>query len=125
MSYRPNLGRTWWLKNPAFKAYMLREATALPLLFFLLCLVNGLYALNQGEEQWLHWLQVMQNPLVIAINLLALAASLFHAWTFFQLFPRVMPLRLGSTTIPPAAIIAGQWAGVIGVLALTTWLFLG
>lgn len=33
MSYKSELGRTWWLKNPAFKAYMLREATVLPLVF--------------------------------------------------------------------------------------------
>lgn len=125
MSYRPELSRTWWLKNPAFRAYMLRELTSLPLLFFLLCLTFGIYSLGQGEEQWLHWQQTMRNPLVIAVNLLALAASLFHAWTFFQLFPRVMPIRLGRTTVPASAIVAGQWAGVFGVLALTTWLFIG
>ncbi len=125
MSYRPSLGRTWWLKNNAFKAYMLREATALPLLFFLLCLSFGIYSLGQGESQWLHWQQIMRNPVVIAINLLALAASLFHAWTFFQLFPRVMPIRLGSFSVPASALIAGQWAGVAAVFALTAWLFLG
>lgn len=125
MSYRPTLTRTWWLKNNAFKAYMLRELTALPLLFFLLCLTIGLYSLGQGEQQWLHWQTVMQNPLVLLINAIAFAASLFHAWTFFQLFPRVMPIRLGSTTVPAAALVAGQWAGVVSVFALVAWLFWG
>ncbi len=125
MSYRPTLTRTWWLKNNAFKAYMLRELTALPLLFFLLCLAMGLYSLGQGEQAWHSWLQVMQNPLVLLINALAFVSSLFHAWTFFQLFPRVMPLRLGGTPLPAAALIAGQWAGVLAVFALVAWLFWG
>lgn len=125
MSYRPTLTRTWWLKNNAFKAYMLRELTALPLLFFLLCLAIGLYSLGQSEQQWQHWQTVMQNPLVLLINAVAFAASLFHAWTFFQLFPRVMPIRLGGTTVPAAALVAGQWAGVVSVFALVAWLFWG
>ncbi|MDM7856864.1 hypothetical protein [Thiopseudomonas acetoxidans] len=125
MSYRPPLTRTWWLKNNAFKAYMLRELTALPLLFFLLCLAIGLYSLGQGEQHWQHWQTVMHNPLVLLINAVAFAASLFHAWTFFQLFPRVMPIRLGGTTVPAAALVAGQWAGVVSVFALVAWLFWG
>lgn len=125
MSYRPTLTRTWWLKNNAFKVYMVRELTALPLLFFLLCLVMGLYSLSQGAEQWYAWLGVMQNPLVLLINALAFVASLFHAWTFFQLFPRVMPLRLGGKPLPAGALIAGQWVGVFAVFALVAWLFWG
>lgn len=125
MSYRPTLSRTWWLKNPAFKAYMLREATSLPLLFFLICITIGLCSLAQGEQQWLHWQEVMRNPLVIALNALALCASLFHAFTFFQLFPRVMPIYLGAKKVPAAAIIAGQWAGVVAVFVLAAWLFWG
>lgn len=125
MSYRPTLSRTWWLKNNAFKTYMLRELTSLPLLFFLLCLTIGLYSLGQGESQWQHWQSVMQNPLVLLINAVAFAASLFHAWTFFQLFPRVMPIRLGATTVPASALVAGQWAGVVAVFALVAWLFWG
>lgn len=49
MSYKPVLGRTWWLKNPAFKAYMLREATVLPLTFFILCMLAGIYSLLRGK----------------------------------------------------------------------------
>ncbi|GLR65223.1 fumarate reductase [Marinospirillum insulare] len=125
MSYRPTLTRTWWLKNTAFKVYMLRELTVLPLLFFLLCLVKGLYSLSQGAEAWYLWLAVMQNPLVMLINTLALLASLFHAWTFFQLFPRVMPLEFGGKKVSAPALVAGQWAGVLAVFALVAWLFWG
>jgi len=125
MSYKPILTRTWWLKHRAFKAYMLREATVLPLLFFLLTLCCGIYALWRGPSQWQAWQITMKHPAVLAINSLALVASLYHAWTFFQLFPRVMPIRLGSKTLPAQVLIAGQWAGLLAVFVLFTWLFRG
>lgn len=125
MSYRPTLPRTWWLKHTAFKAYMLREATVLPLTFFLLCLASGIYGLWQGEIQWLNWQAMMKQPWVLVINAVALLASLFHALTFFQLFPRVMPIRLGEKIISPRILIAGQWAAVLAIAVLFTWLLGG
>lgn len=125
MSYRPNLSRTWWLKNHAFKLYMLREATVLPLTFFLLCLTTGIYCLYQGETQWLHWQAIMANPLVLGINGLAMLACLFHAWTFFELFPRVMPIRLGTRVVSPKLIVGIQWLGVFAMIILFSRLFGG
>lgn len=123
-SYFPALKRNWWLKHPYFKKYMAREATVLPLVFFLVCLLAGLYCLLQGADSWQGWLQFMQSPVVIAINALAFVASLFHAWTFFQLFPRVMPLRAGGHSVPPNLIVLGQWLGVAAVMVLFAWIFM-
>ena len=53
----------------------------------------------------------MQQGWVIALNLLAFAASLFHAKTFFALFPRVMPLA------PARLMIGGQWLATLLVAA--------
>ncbi|MEP4891501.1 MAG: fumarate reductase subunit C [Aliiglaciecola sp.] len=125
MTYHTSLSRTWWLKHNAFKAYMLREATVLPLTFFILCLVSGIFSLWQGESQWLNWQVAMAQPWVLVINLIALMASLFHAWTFFVLFPRVMPIRIGEITVPANLLVAGQWAGVFSVIILFFWLFWG
>jgi len=125
MSYRSELTRTWWLKHHAFKAYMLREATVLPLFFLLLSLAMGIYSLWQGQNQWQAWQIIMGHPVVLVVNSIALMASLYHAWTFFQLFPRVMPIRLGEKTLSPKVLIAAQWAGVASVIGLFAWLFRG
>ncbi|WP_447894988.1 fumarate reductase subunit C [Vreelandella sp. GE22] len=118
----PPLKRNWWLKHRFFKLYMLREATVLPLVFFLLCLMAGMVALVQGADSWQGWVGFMGSPLVLALNLLALAASLYHAATFFVLFPRVMPLRIAGRSLPDNMIVAGQWAGVVVVALLFFWL---
>lgn len=125
MSYQPSLKRTWWLKNKAFKMYMLRELTVLPLLFFLLCLIAGMYALSQDVTAWQTWQLTMRKPLVIMANSFALLASLFHAFTFFQLFPRVMPLRLAGKPVPAQVLILGQWGGVVAVAVIFAYLFGG
>ncbi|WP_404471941.1 fumarate reductase subunit C [Vreelandella venusta] len=118
----PPLKRNWWLKHRFFKLYMLREATVLPLVFFTLCLLAGMLALLQGAESWQGWIAFMRSPVVLALNLLALVASLFHAATFFVLFPRVMPLRIAGRRLPDQAIVAAQWAGVVAVVLLFIWL---
>ncbi|MDP4527789.1 fumarate reductase subunit C [Alkalimonas delamerensis] len=123
--YQSPMPASWWLKHPAYRFYMLREATVLPLLFFVASLLYGLYALGQGENSWLQYLSWLQQPWVIALNSLALVASLFHAWTFFVLFPQVMPLRLGSCTLPACLMVSAQWAGVLLVILALWWLLGG
>lgn len=116
--YRHELTRWWWLKQRYYRLYMLREATVLPLLFFLACLLYGLYCLTQGAAHWQSFQLFMQQGWVIALNLLAFAASLFHAKTFFALFPRVMPLA------PAWLMISGQWLATL-LVAVSLLLLLG
>ena len=118
----PPLKRNWWLKHGFFKRYMLREATVVPLVFFILCLLAGVFALLQGPASWQGWVAIMGSPLVLLLNALALVASLYHAATFFVLFPRVMPLRVAGHSVPAGAVVAGQWAGVVAVAVVLFWL---
>ena len=121
MSYKTQLERTWWLKHAAFRRYMLREATVLPLVFALCCLLAGLWSL-QTSAQFYAWQQFMAQPWVVAFNLLALIGALYHAFTFFQLFPRVMPIRVGNKQVPATLIVLAQWLGVVAVLLAMLWL---
>ncbi|RUO20201.1 fumarate reductase subunit C [Aliidiomarina haloalkalitolerans] len=124
MAYKPNLQRTWWLQHRFFRAYMLREATVLPLVFLLCSLLAGVYSLTSADA-FIAWQGFMAKPWVIVIHTLALLASFYHALTFFQLFPRVMPIRLGDKSVPAVVMIAAQWSGTLTVIALFLWLFGG
>ncbi len=118
--YVRKMPRTWWLKDPFYRVYMLREATVLPLIFFTMCLLAGLASLAKDAYAWEKWLTFMSHPVVILINLLALAGSLFHAWTFFSMMPRVVPIRIKGKLVDKNIIILSQWAAVavISILAL-------
>jgi fumarate reductase subunit C len=121
--YKPELTGTWWLKHSFFKRYMLREATVLPLVFFLSFMVAGVFSLSSGEL-FHKWQVFMAQPLVVSINILALLAALYHAFTFFKLFPRVMPIRLGEKLVPASLMIIGQWLAVVAVTVGFIALFL-
>ncbi|QEO40253.1 fumarate reductase subunit FrdC [Vibrio cholerae] len=110
--YVREMKRTWWKDHPFYRFYMGREATVLPLILFTLFLTVGLGSLVKGPEAWQTWLDFMANPLVIAINLVALAGSLFHAQTFFSMMPQVVPIRLGGKLVDKKIIVLAQWAAV-------------
>lgn len=115
--YVRTIERTWWSKHPFYRFYMVREATVLPLILFTLFLLCGLASLVKGPHAWIEWQHFMQNPLVIAINIVALAGSLFHAATFFSMMPQVMPIRVKGKLLSPKVIIAAQW-GAVTVISL-------
>ncbi len=110
--YVREMTRTWWKDHPFYRFYMLREATVLPLILFTLFLTLGLGSLVKGPEAWQSWLAFMANPLVVAINIVALAGSLFHAHTFFGMMPQVMPIRIKGKVLDKKVIVLTQWAAV-------------
>lgn len=110
--YVREVKRTWWKNHAFYRFYMLREATVLPLILFTLFLTFGLGALVKGPEAWQTWLAFMANPLVVGINLVALAGSLFHAHTFFSMMPQVMPIKLKGKSVDKRLIVLAQWAAV-------------
>lgn len=62
----------------------------------------------------------MANPIVILLNILALAGSLFHAFTYFNMMPQVMPIQIKGKKVDKKIIILAQWAvvAVISVVVL-------
>ncbi|WP_194436826.1 fumarate reductase subunit FrdC [Vibrio fluminensis] len=110
--YVREMKRTWWQSSPFYRFYMLREATILPLILFTLFLTFGLGALVKGPEAWQSWLEFMANPVVVAINIVALAGSLLHAQTFFSMMPQVMPIRIKGKPVEKKLIVLAQWAAV-------------
>ena len=113
--YVRKMKATWWQKQSFYRLYMLREATVLPLILFTLFLTFGLGSLVKGPEAWQAWLDFMANPVVIAINIVALAGSLYHAYTFFGMMPQVMPIRLKGKPVDSKIIVLSQWAAVAAI----------
>lgn len=116
--YVREMTRTWWKDHSYYRMYILREATVLPLILFTLFLTFGLACLVMGESAWVNWLGFMSNPLVIAINIVALAGSLFHAQTFFSMMPQVMPIRIRGKKVDKNVIVLAQWLAVVGISAV-------
>lgn len=80
----------WWRKTPFYRFYMLREATSVAAVWFSILLIYLVSALKGGYERWLSFLDFLNNPAVLVINIVALLAALLHTKTWFELAPKAV-----------------------------------
>lgn len=73
----------WWRKHPFYRFYMLREGTAVFAVWVSLLLIYGL----AGREGFF---ELLSNPIVVLLNIAALAAALLHTKTWFDLAPKAV-----------------------------------
>jgi fumarate reductase subunit C len=129
-AYRPRVSLLWWVHKPAYLLFVLRELSSVFVAWFVAVTVAFAWSVGRGEEQYERFLEFAGNPLVVVINVVALAFLLFHTITWFNLTPQAMPLRVpkavprgfGGRPIPPLVVVAAQWAGFVVVSAFVIWL---
>ena len=112
---------TWWKKLPFYLFYMLREGTAVPAVWFSIELIFGLFALKNGPESWAGFVDFLQNPVIVIINLITLAAALLHTKTWFELAPKAANIIVKDEKMGPEPIIKSLWA--VTVVATIVILF--
>ena len=112
---------TWWKKLPFHRFYMLREGTAVPAVWFSIELIFGLFALKNGPEAWAGFVDFLQNPVIVIINLITLAAALLHTKTWFELAPKAANIIVKDEKMGPEPIIKSLWA--VTVVATIVILF--
>lgn len=104
---------------------MLREGTAVPAVWFSIELIFGLFALKHGAESWMGFVGFLQNPVVVILNLIALAAALLHTKTWFELAPKAANIIVKDEKMGPEPIIKGLWVvtAVVTVVILYVALY--
>lgn len=101
---RPMAG--WYRRNPFFVRYMVREATALGVLAYAVILLFGVLRLSQGEAAFDAWLAALRSPASVALHGVLLAGMVYHAYTWFEVMPKTMPLMVsGGQRVTDAAIM--------------------
>lgn len=99
---------TWWKKLDFYKLYMLRESTAIPAIWFCLVLFYAVICLIQNDVA--SFISFLQNPLVVILNIIALAGSLFHAATLYSMTPAVLNIIYKNEKLNPNIIRNALWA---------------
>ena len=97
MSRRPYvrpMKRTWFMDHPYYRMYIVREASCIFDFLYGLNLFAGILQLTQGAEAWNAWLQFQANPLMILFTVITLGMTLYHAVTYFDMTPRVLPQQI-------------------------------
>jgi len=118
--------RSWWLKNPFYIRYMIRESTSVFVTIYSLYLLCGLARLATGESAWDGWLTELTSPALVVFHIAAMAAALYHTVTWFKVSPKVTPpLFAGANRISDRVITTTQYviAGVLYLIILiTAWM---
>jgi fumarate reductase subunit C len=95
---------TWWLKNPNYTWFMIRELTAVFVAGYAVFLLVLAYHRAAGNEAAFKELLVCRWSL--ALQVLALVFVLYHAVTWLNLTPKVVIVYRGEEKVP-AGLIAG------------------
>ncbi len=123
--YHRSMRSTWWLSSRAYALFMVRELTSVFIAAYLMLFLLMLHKLAVGREAYEAYLRFLATPGMFAFHILALAAALFHAVTWFNLTPMGMAVRIGGKRVS-SVIVAGSgyvtWIAVsIVVASIVLW----
>ena len=118
--YRRRMSVWWWLKNPAYSKFVLRELTSVFVALFAILFLWQLRALVHGPDAYAQFTARLKAPLFLTIDTVAFLFVLFHTITWFNLTPTAMVVRVRGKRVPDR-IVAGSnyivWVLLSGILA--------
>jgi fumarate reductase subunit C len=137
------------MKKRSYFIFVLRELSSVFVAWFAVFLMIMVFAIGRGEAAYQSFLNWAASPVVIVINIVALAFAILHTVTWFTLTPQAMVVRFGGRQVaamkevrvagryvpaatvvrvggrvPAGLVVASQWAGLIVVSAFLAWLVL-
>jgi fumarate reductase subunit C len=125
MSRKPyvrEISSEWIFRHPRYVRYLVREFSCLFIGGYALLMVVALMRLSQGPAAWEGFLQALQAPASIAFHLVALAFSLYHSVTWFNLTPKALPVQLGEKFLPDGVIAGAHYAGWFALSVALFWM---
>jgi fumarate reductase subunit C len=108
--YRRRVSVWWWLQNPTYTGFVLRELTSVFVALFAVVYLWQLRAVVQGPEAYARVLARLGTPLVLALHGVAFLFILLHAVTWFNLAPKAMVIRLRGKRVPDWVVVGLNYA---------------
>jgi fumarate reductase subunit C len=122
--YRRRVSVWWWLQNPRYAGFVLRELTSVFVALFAAVLLWQLRALVQGPEAYAQFLARLATPPFLTLHAIAFAFVLFHAITWFNLAPKAMVVRLRGTRVPDWIVVGLNYAAWLVLSGAVAFLLL-
>lgn len=122
----PMMAGNWWTASPRYRAYVAYAFAGVLFWLQALILVRGLWALGTGEVAWNAYLEDLQNPIYVAFHVLSLAVLVWYgARTYFKLFVKTQPPKIGPLPRPPLGVFPPALAAAWIVVSLALIVVLG
>ena len=120
--YVPPIPRFWWVRTVPFRRFVIRELTSVFVGWFSLVLLLFLLALSRGQESYESFLDWLEQPWVVALHAVTLAAVLYHTATSIQLASQIQEVRVGGRALPRTLLMAAMTGGLIVASAVVAYL---
>ena len=122
--FRSRVSTYWWLDRWPYFKFILRELSSVFVAWFVLVTVLQIRALRRGPTAYAEYQERLRNPILVAVNVIALLFVIFHAATWFNLTPKAMPLRVGGKRVPSLLIVAPSYFVWVAVSVAVAWILL-
>jgi fumarate reductase subunit C len=122
--FRSRVSTYWWLDRWPYFKFILRELSSVFVAWFVLVTVLQIRALRRGPTAYAEFQERLRNPILVAVNVIALLFVIFHAATWFNLTPKAMPLRVGGKRVPSLLIVAPSYFVWVAVSVAVAWILL-
>ncbi len=120
--YRRPISIWWWTKKRTYFLFVMRELSSVFIAWFVVYLTFFIRAVGHGEAAYHDFLDQASSPWLVTINVIAFSFLVLHTVTWFMLTPKAMVVSVRGRRVPAAAILAGQYLGLIVVSAIIYWL---
>ena len=124
-TYRPRVSTYWWLFQPSYLKFILRELSSVFVAWFVVVTLLQVRSLSRGPEAYTQFQQWLQKPSVLALDAVSFLFVVFHAVTWFNLAPRAMVVRLRGKRLPDILIAGPNYLAWLVVSGVVAWLLLG
>jgi fumarate reductase subunit C len=108
----------WWRRDPYYVRYMIMEVTSVIVAIYAVILLVGVWRLSQGPAQYEAWLAALRQPLAVVFHCFLLLAMCYHAYTWWKVLPKTLPLiHIGGKPVPGLLLSTAGWTATLVVSA--------
>ena len=119
--YRQPVSLFWWTHRRSYLLFVLRELSSVAVAWFVVHFLLLVTAVHRGPAAYREFIEWSAGPLILLVNLVALAFVLLHAVTWFNLAPKALVVRMQGRQVPPQVVAAGHFGAWFVASAIVAW----
>ncbi len=124
-TYRAHMPILWWMRRRSYLMFVVRELSSVFVAWFVVFLLLLVFAVARGDDAYHRFIDWSANPVVLAVNIVALGFILYHSVTWFNLAPKAMVVNVRGRRVPPMLVAVAHFGAWMVVSAVVAWIVLG
>jgi len=121
---RRSLGWNWWTLRPSYFLVFTREISSVFIALQLILMLLLVHKAGQLPADYEAYLEFLWNPGMVIFHSVSILFALWHTYTWFNLLPQAIAIRVMGRKIPGILLVApqfGAWIIVSGLVIAWVW----